>query len=127
MRQDIKIHLQERDEISLENIEDLWNSALEEIEKKISKPSFDTWLRDTKAEQLREDILTVNVPNEFARDWLEGRYTQIIADILVELIGAQLTTTCIIPESAAAIEERKQAPKQRAKNNPNYTAHGTMV
>src|SRR5690625_446666 len=111
MRQDIKIHLQERDEISLENIEDLWNSALEEIEKKISKPSFDTWLKNTKAEKLREDILTVNVPNEFARDWLEGRYTKLIADILFELTGAQLTTKFIIPESEigrASCRERVQ-------------------
>src|SRR5690625_5206616 len=127
MRQDIKIHLQERDEISLENIEDLWNSALEEIEKKISKPSFDTWLKNTKAEKLREDILTVNAPNEFARDWLEGRYTKLIADILFELTGAQLTTKFIIPESAAEIEERKQAPKQIAKNNHNYNAPRTML
>src|SRR5690625_1693633 len=127
MRQDIKIHLQERDEISLENIEDLWNSALEEIEKKISKPSFDTWLKNTKAEKLSEDILTVNVPNEFARDWLEGRYTKLIADILFELTGAQLTTKFIIPESTAEIEERNQAPKQIAKNNHNYNAPRTML
>src|SRR5690625_751396 len=127
MRQDIKIHLQERDEISLENIEDLWNSALEEIEKKISKPSFDTWLKNTKAEKLREDILTVNVTNEFARDWVEGRYTKLIADILFELTGAQLTTEFIIPASAAAIEERKQAPQQIARNNHTYNAPRTML
>src|SRR5690625_1806651 len=125
--QDIKIHLQERDEISLENIEDLWNSALKEIEKKISKPSFDTWLKNTKAEKLSEDILTVNVPNEFARDWLEGRYTKLIADILFELTGAQLTTKFIIPESTAEIEERNQAPKQIAKNNNSYSAPRTML
>jgi len=111
----------------LENIEDLWNSALEEIEKKISKPSFDTWLKNTKAEKLSEDILTVNVPNEFARDWLEGRYTKLIADILFELTGAQLTTKFIIPESTAEIEERNQAPKQIAKNNHNYNAPRTML
>ncbi|HLS61066.1 MAG TPA: chromosomal replication initiator protein DnaA [Virgibacillus sp.] len=111
----------------MENIEDLWNSALEEIEKKISKPSFDTWLKNTKAEKLSEDILTVNVPNEFARDWLEGRYTKLIADILFELTGAQLTTKFIIPESTAEIEERNQAPKQIAKNNHNYNAPRTML
>src|SRR5690625_3971103 len=111
MRQDIKIHLQERDEISLENIEDLWNSALEEIEKKISKPSFDTWLKNTKAEKLREDILTVNVPNEFARDWLEGRYTKLIADILFNLTGAQLTTKFIIPDTSTPEEKQNQIQK----------------
>ncbi|WP_439952427.1 DnaA N-terminal domain-containing protein, partial [Escherichia coli] len=29
----------------MENISDLWNSALKELEKKVSKPSYETWLK----------------------------------------------------------------------------------
>src|SRR5690625_7336673 len=81
----------ERDEYCLENIDELWIAALNKIEGKISKPSFDTWLKNTVAEKLEGDTLIVNVPNEFARDWLEGRYTKLITDILYDLTGAKLT------------------------------------
>ena len=71
----------------MENIDSLWNQALEKIEKKISKPSFETWLKSTKAHSLKGDTLTVTAPNEFARDWLEERYSHLIADLLLELPG----------------------------------------
>lgn len=83
----------------MENIADLWNGALANIEKKISKPSFDTWLKSTKAHSLQGDILTVTAPNEFARDWLEERYSQLIAGILYELTGEELFVKFIIPQN----------------------------
>lgn len=83
----------------MENIEDLWNKTLGNIEKKISKPSFDTWLKSTKAHALQGDTLTVNAPNEFARDWLEERYSQLIAGILYELTGEELGVKFIIPQN----------------------------
>ena len=43
----------------LENIADLWNSTISQFEKKISKPSFDTWLKSTKAHSLQGDTLVV--------------------------------------------------------------------
>ena len=43
----------------LENIEDLWNSILANIQEKVSKPSFDTWLKSTKAHSLQGDSLVV--------------------------------------------------------------------
>src|SRR5690625_6244246 len=110
----------------LENIEELWIAALEEIEKKISKPSFDTWLKNTVAEKLDGDTLIVNVPNEFARDWLEGRYTNLITDILYELTGAKLTAKFIIPDSANDVDIKKQIPKQKTIKNNSYRAHRTI-
>ena len=57
----------------MENIDALWDQVLSQMEKKVSKPSYETWLKSTKAASLKGDTLTVTAPNEFARDWLEGR------------------------------------------------------
>ena len=57
----------------LENIADLWDKALANIETKVSKPSYDTWLKSTKAHSLQGNSLVITAPNEFARDWLEER------------------------------------------------------
>lgn len=113
----------------MENIEELWIAALSKIEKKISKPSFDTWLKSTEAKELNGDTLIVNVPNEFARDWLEGRYTKLITDILLELTGAELTAKFIIPDSHSTVEDEKSVAKTTppAHDNNNYSAPRTML
>ncbi|GIN64517.1 chromosomal replication initiator protein DnaA [Robertmurraya siralis] len=83
----------------MENIADLWNNALSSIEKKISKPSFDTWLKSTTAHSLKKDTLTVTAPNEFARDWLEERYSELISSILFDITGEELNVKFIIPQN----------------------------
>ncbi|WP_099158967.1 chromosomal replication initiator protein DnaA [Virgibacillus ndiopensis] len=103
----------------MENIEELWVATLEKVEEKISKPSFDTWLKNTKAETLEKDLLIISAPNEFARDWLEGRYTELISDILFELTGARLTIKFVIPESNTEVEDIKPTPKNKPNVNNN--------
>jgi chromosomal replication initiator protein len=83
----------------LENIEDLWSRVLQEIEKKISKPSFETWLKSTKAYSLKDDKLTIVAPNEFARDWLESKYSGLIMDTVLEITGAELIIKFILPQN----------------------------
>ena len=70
---------------------------LDKMREKISKPSFETWMKATKAYTLKGDILTVIAPNEFNRDWLEDRYSDLIADLLFELTGEELEAKFITP------------------------------
>ncbi|MBP2243145.1 chromosomal replication initiator protein [Cytobacillus eiseniae] len=83
----------------MENITDLWNTALAKIEKKISKPSYETWLKSTKAHSLQGDTLVITVPNDFARDWLEERYSKLISKIVYEITGEELGVKFIIPQN----------------------------
>jgi chromosomal replication initiator protein len=83
----------------VENINDLWSKALSEIEKKLSKPSYETWLKSTKAHGLSNDTLTITAPNEFARDWLESRYSQLISETLEAITGTYLNVKFIIPQN----------------------------
>ena len=98
---------------SLENIHDLWNRALDQIEKKLSKPSFETWLKSTKAHALQGDTLIITAPNDFARDWLESRYSNLIAETLYDLTGEELDVKFIIPPNQAEEEFDIQAPKKK--------------
>ncbi len=116
----------------MENILDLWNQALAQIEKKLSKPSFETWMKSTKAHSLQGDTLTITAPNEFARDWLESRYLHLIADTIYELTGEELSVKFVIPQNQdeedflpkpqvkkAAKEEPSDFPQSML--NPKYT------
>lgn len=101
----------------LENIDELWLAALDKIEEKVSKPSYDTWLKNTKAVELNKTTLIVSAPNEFARDWLENQYTVIISEILEEVTGSKLETKFIIPDSTPDTNEAKAEIKQQHSAN----------
>lgn len=83
----------------------LWQEILTEIQKKLSKPSFDTWLKSTRATVFSEDTLVICAPSIFAKEWLENRYTKMIRDTVFEHLGRQVTVQIIEQE-----EIREVAP-----------------
>ncbi|MBL4953387.1 chromosomal replication initiator protein DnaA [Neobacillus sp. OS1-32] len=111
----------------MENIADLWQAALSNIEKKISKPSFETWFKSTKAQSLQGDQLVINVPNEFARDWLEERYSDLITEILYELTGESLTAKFIIPQDQPEEEQELRTPPKKMKKDDDHNDFPTSV
>ena len=50
---------------SLEHLDDLWNNVLAQAEQKISKPSFETWLKSTKLLAHKGTNVTIAAPNSF--------------------------------------------------------------
>jgi chromosomal replication initiator protein len=101
----------------MENISELWSKALGEIEKKISKPSYETWLKSTKAHTIKGDTLTITAPNEFARDWLESRYLHLIADTIYQLTGEEFLIKFIIPQNQRDDEFVQNSPIKQINNN----------
>lgn len=57
---------------------DTWQSILSELEKDLSKPSFDTWFKSTNLLAIEDNQLAIVVPNEFAKDWLQKKYYDLI-------------------------------------------------
>jgi chromosomal replication initiator protein len=86
-------------------LEELWQKALTSIETKLSKPSFETWLKSTKAISLNDSNLVVSAPNEFARDWLENRYSKLIRNTLQDLTGMDMIVKFVIPHQSDLDED----------------------
>jgi len=63
----------------------LWEQALGEAEKVLSKPSFETWLKSTRPVALKENTIIVEVPNDFTKDWLETRYKDLLLDVIKQV------------------------------------------
>ncbi|MYL62627.1 chromosomal replication initiator protein DnaA [Bacillus hwajinpoensis] len=112
----------------MDNITDLWQQALSEIEKKLSKPSFETWLKSTSANRMEGDTIIITAPNEFARDWLESRYSSLITETLLELTGSELQAKFIIPQNQSDADlDLEQAMKKKPKGNPAQEEHPQSV
>lgn len=63
-----------------------WEEALRLLEKKISKHSYDTWLKSLKPLGFDENKIIIEVPNHFSRGWLNDRYAPIIKNALINVL-----------------------------------------
>jgi len=82
---------------------ELWQQILSIIQSKLSKPSFDTWFKATKATRMNDHSIVISAPTTFAVEWLESRYTKLVGSTLFEVVGKQLDVKFVIEE--AVIEE----------------------
>ncbi|SFI70778.1 chromosomal replication initiator protein DnaA [Thermoflavimicrobium dichotomicum] len=116
----------------MEHIQELWARALEVLKEQISKPSFETWLKATEATDFRDNTLTITTPNEFARDWLESRYANMIRSTLQTMTGTNMEVKFVSLQPATQKDnhlasafhaqeavEIEQPPQSQL--NPRYT------
>ena len=66
--------------------DEVWTAALARIQGCISPPSFNTWFKATKEEQLGETYCVYS-PSRFAAEWLYQRYSDLIIPILEDITG----------------------------------------
>ncbi|MFC7687411.1 chromosomal replication initiator protein DnaA [Ureibacillus sp. GCM10028918] len=104
----------------MEHLEELWKNVLAQVEQKISKPSFETWLKSTKLLSYKGSNVTIAAPNSFARDWLENHYVHLIAGILSELTGEDLLIKFVVQKDQDDDSLDLPAPVIQAKNDDEH-------
>lgn len=60
----------------------IWETALGELELEVSRANFNTWLRNTRVLEKREEVLIIGVPDTFTKEWLENKYYERIITVL---------------------------------------------
>ena len=104
----------------MDQLEKLWSNVLSKIEGKISRPSFETWLKSTKLMSYGDENVTIAVPNSFAKDWLENHYVHLITGILSELTGEDRLIHFVVPKEME--ENDFQVPKPAVKQQVDRSA-----
>ncbi len=66
----------------------VWNNCLRFIEQNIDPKQFNVWFRPIKPVSLVESTLTVDVPSEFFREYVEDAYLDILKAALKKALGA---------------------------------------
>ncbi|ANU14642.1 Chromosomal replication initiator protein DnaA [Planococcus halocryophilus Or1] len=95
----------------MEHLDELWSSVLAQVETKISKPSFETWLKSTKLLSYQDDTVTISAPNSFARDWLENHYVHLITGILSDTTGDDMMIKFVVPKDQDMDDFQLPAPR----------------
>lgn len=92
----------------------IWRETLSKLEGELSKQSFEVWLSSTHLVEIQGDTLIISVPNEFAKDWLESRYSSLIRSTVQPILGHPVSLIFKIPTA----EEQRQFPPEQVFTPP---------
>ena len=76
----------------------VWNNCLNFIRQNIEPQQYDVWFKPIVPLSLEDNMLTVEVPSEFFREYLEDAYLDILkAALKKELVAAAKLTYLVKP------------------------------
>jgi len=93
------------------NPQQIWESVLAQLQQEIPRASYETWVRDTEALSLEQELLTITARNVYARDWLSSRLTNRVQRILQELLQKSITVRFVAADAEEEIETDEEAPE----------------
>ncbi|HXG35508.1 MAG TPA: DnaA/Hda family protein, partial [Dehalococcoidia bacterium] len=68
----------------------LWQAALGQLQLQVTRPNYETWLKDTVGLHLNDDSLVVGTPNDYATTWLSTRLLPLISRTVQGIAGQPL-------------------------------------
>lgn len=123
-------------------VDTVWGAVLGEIELTVSRASYVTWFRNTTLRQDSPGCVTVLVPNIFAKQQLEVKYSDTIKQLLKKngltassisftiVSSHQSTSTKPKTETMPKSSARQVAPKKKSSNqilNTRYNFENFIV
>ena len=94
----------------------------------VTRPNYQTWLRDTTGLSLEDGVFTVCVPTDFIAEWLRDRLSDLITKTLSGIVGQPLQVTFRVagaPVDTPALSPRGAPdvapPLPRQRLNPLFT------
>ena len=87
--------------------ETIWNEALILIRAKVNDGTFKIWFENTLGLDFTGDTFVVGVPSEFAKDWIETRFLEIMTEAISEVVGDRVgCRLSVSAELAARLQEQ---------------------
>jgi chromosomal replication initiator protein len=63
----------------------IWQETIDKLEKEMSPQNFSTWIKPLHFIEINNDLVKLEVPNRFIKDWLRDNYVKKIEKIMSDL------------------------------------------
>src|SRR5277367_4301219 len=90
-------------------LEQMWQSALGEVQAQLSRANFSTWLKNSRLIDKKEGTCYVAVPSNFAKQWVEEKYHKNLLGILRNMDGSVKKIEYVI-NTGEAMPAKKAVP-----------------
>jgi chromosomal replication initiator protein len=95
--------------------ESVWSNSLKIIKDNISLQSFKTWFEPIKPVELKDNVLTIQVPSQFFYEWLEEHYVSLLRKTIKRELGSDARL-----EYRIVVENSSNGNAPSTVNIPNY-------
>jgi chromosomal replication initiator protein len=65
----------------------IWNNCLQNIRQNVDPQSFQTWFAPIRPVALKQNELTIQIPNRLFYEWLEEHYVEVLKASLQQALG----------------------------------------
>ncbi len=89
-------------QVAAEDVRVLWDAALDIIRTELNTPTFKTWFEHAEPLGLDGEVLIVGASNSWGRDWLESRYSGLLAASLTQVAGTPMGVRFVVRGEDAA-------------------------
>jgi len=77
----------------------VWQEALRRIEGRLTKPSFESFVKAMAPVALHDDVFVFSVPSRLAKEWVETRYSSLIHGALREVLARTVSIQVTVAEA----------------------------
>jgi chromosomal replication initiator protein len=122
----------------------IWNTALGQLQLHVTRPNYDTWLKETEGLRVEPGHFVVGVPTEFVREWLATRMRSMVAQTIGKILGrptevafeimgrnghtnGHLEATLPLATGASPAQAVISSPARQQRLNPRYSFKNFVV
>jgi chromosomal replication initiator protein len=83
----------------------VWEHISRQLRETLNDTTYATWFGEVGAGELTADVLTLTVPNDFTREWIEGHFLGFVRAAARDGLGREVRIVLTVSEGAPAAVE----------------------
>jgi chromosomal replication initiator protein len=83
----------------------VWEHISRQLRETLNETTYATWFGEVGAGELTADVLTLTVPNDFTREWIEGHFLGFVRAAARDGLGREVRIVLTVSEGAPAAVE----------------------
>jgi len=119
----------------LGSAKEVWKRALGELQIRVSKANYATWLSNSQGLSYQDNTFVISVPNIFVAEWLSKRLYPLVRKTLVDIMGKDVDVQFVVHNheplpaspSSGQTDGGTSSKATQYRFNPRYTFDNFVV